>query len=208
MILASAEVGSAKPMYGSGLAPTPECDIVKVVRSGDNLSKIAKAHRITLQQLLDANPTFKANPNRIRVGDVLNIPNGQTVLDDQPPPVQSQPQPQPSPGRILGKLSEKFETSGRGPGTVSGGQGDPGGRSYGSYQMTSKPNGGTVKRFVSQPNFPFRNTRVAHRGSTSSVRCGRRPPPPSAMSFRAANTTLSGKLTLTRSFKRSSTTTG
>lgn len=129
------------------------------VNSGETLSKIAKAHKITLAQLLAANPKFKANPDLIRVGDVLNIPEGQTTPVIEPPPVQPQtePQPQPPAERILGKLSEKFETSGKGPGTVSGGQGDPGGASYGSYQMTSKPNGGTVKRFVSQPDFPFRS---------------------------------------------------
>lgn len=42
------------------------------------------------------------------------------------------------PGRELGALSARYETSGRGPGTVSGGQGDPGGVSYGSYQLASK----------------------------------------------------------------------
>jgi hypothetical protein len=89
----------------------------------------------------------------------LNIPNGQTGPITETPPVQPPPQPQPAAGRILGKLSEKFETSGRGPGTVSTGKGDKGGVSYGSYQMTSKDRGGpggTVKRFVSQPDFPFR----------------------------------------------------
>ncbi len=40
---------------------------------------------------------------------------------------------------------------------VSGGVGDPGGVSYGCYQMTSKPNGGRVKEFVSQPGFPWRD---------------------------------------------------
>jgi len=125
------------------------------VKSGETLSKIAKAHNITLAQLLDANPIFKDNPDLIRVGDVLNIPEGQTAPVIVPSPVQ--PQPQPAAGRILGKLSEQFETSGKGPGTVSGGQGDPGGASYGSYQMTSKPNGGTVKHFVSEPDFPFKS---------------------------------------------------
>jgi beta-glucosidase len=38
----------------------------------------------------------------------------------------------------LGKLSEKYESSGRGPGTVSSGVGDPGGVSYGTYQLSSK----------------------------------------------------------------------
>jgi hypothetical protein len=56
----------------------------------------------------------------------------------------------------LGQLSEKYETGGRGPGVVSTGAGDAGGASYGSYQMTSKPGGGTVGRFVTQPDFPFR----------------------------------------------------
>lgn len=38
----------------------------------------------------------------------------------------------------LGKLSEKYESSNRGPGTVSSGKGDPGGVSYGTYQLASK----------------------------------------------------------------------
>jgi LysM repeat protein len=126
------------------------------VKSGDTMAKIAKANGINLEQLLDANPRFKANPNRIRVGDVLNIPDGQSAPVKQPS-TEPQPQPQPSAGRVLGKLSEKYEVGNRGPGTVSTGKGDAGGASYGSYQMTSKPNGGTVKRYVSQPDFIFRD---------------------------------------------------
>jgi hypothetical protein len=38
----------------------------------------------------------------------------------------------------LGKLSEKYESGGRGPGTISTGKGDPGGVSYGTYQLASK----------------------------------------------------------------------
>jgi hypothetical protein len=41
-------------------------------------------------------------------------------------------------GEPLGKLSEKYESGGRGPGTVSTGRGDPGGVSYGTYQLASK----------------------------------------------------------------------
>ena len=63
----------------------------------------------------------------------------------------------------LGKLSTQYETGGRGPSTVSGGQGDPGGVSYGTYQMTSKTRqtdgtfviGGTVKIFVTSTDFPW-----------------------------------------------------
>ena len=82
----------------------------------------------------------------------------------QPPPAVPQPRPvapQPpplAPGTIfvLGGLSEKFESGGRGPTTISGGVGDPGGVSYGTYQMKSQPNGGSVKTFVNQPDFPWR----------------------------------------------------
>ncbi len=38
----------------------------------------------------------------------------------------------------LGTLSEKYESGGRGPATVSTGEGDPGGVSYGTYQLASK----------------------------------------------------------------------
>jgi hypothetical protein len=46
----------------------------------------------------------------------------------------------------LGTLSERFESGGRGPGTVSGGIGDPGGVSYGTYQLSSRT--GTAARFM------------------------------------------------------------
>ena len=48
----------------------------------------------------------------------------------------------------LGKLSEKYESGGRGPGTVSTGVGDPGGVSYGTYQLASKI--GRADAFVTQ----------------------------------------------------------
>jgi hypothetical protein len=51
-----------------------------------------------------------------------------------------------APARRLGLLSEKYESGGRGPGTVSGGQGDPGGVSYGLYQLASRT--GTVAAFL------------------------------------------------------------
>lgn len=43
-------------------------------------------------------------------------------------------------------LSERYETGGRGPGTVSTGQGDAGGISYGSYQLAT--NTGDAAAFV------------------------------------------------------------
>jgi hypothetical protein len=47
---------------------------------------------------------------------------------------------------VLGSLSEEYESSGRGPGVVSGGENDPGGVSYGVYQLSSKT--GTCAAFV------------------------------------------------------------
>lgn len=46
----------------------------------------------------------------------------------------------------LGALSRRFEVGNRGPGAVSGGIGDPGGVSYGSYQLASKF--GNARRFL------------------------------------------------------------
>lgn len=45
------------------------------VKPGDTLSHIAKDHRVTLNQLLDANPQIR-NPNRIQPGDTIRLPEG------------------------------------------------------------------------------------------------------------------------------------
>lgn len=49
-------------------------------------------------------------------------------------------------GHRLGALSERYESGGRGPGTVSSGVRDPGGVSYGLYQLASRT--GTAAAFV------------------------------------------------------------
>lgn len=139
------------------------------VRAGDTLSKIAMRNGVTLAQLMQANPQVK-DPNKIKVGDVLNVPNEPTTENTRPLPSNMAPKPTPAPTPVqtsgtapavgaigkaiaeeLGKLSAKYETGGRGPGTVSSGAGDPGGVSYGSYQMASKM--GVPTRFVTQAGF-------------------------------------------------------
>lgn len=45
-----------------------------MVRDGDNLTKIAKANNLTLQQLLNLNPQYKNNPNLIKVGQKIKLP--------------------------------------------------------------------------------------------------------------------------------------
>jgi murein DD-endopeptidase MepM/ murein hydrolase activator NlpD len=132
------------------------------VRPGDTLSKIATRNGVTMAQLLQANPQIK-DANRINVGDVVNLPDNSTSTDNTkplPPITPQEPATTSAAGALgtaiadeLGKLSAKYETGGRGPGTVSTGAGDPGGVSYGSYQMASKM--GVPARFVSQPGFPW-----------------------------------------------------
>jgi LysM domain len=122
------------------------------IRSGDTLSRIAAVHGTTVQALLNANPRYGANPEVIHVGDVILIPSGEA-----PGLAEAVPAPfAPRAGWMLGNLSSKYETGGRGPGTVSSGVGDAGGVSYGSYQMTSRPKGGTVARFVAHAGFAWR----------------------------------------------------
>lgn len=133
------------------------------IRPGDTLSKIAMRNGVTLAQLLQANPQV-TDPNRIKVGDVINVPNELTTENTRPLPSNMAPQPAPAPAQAvggvgkamadeLGNLSAKYETGGRGPGTVSSGAGDPGGVSYGSYQMASKM--GVPARFVTQQGFQW-----------------------------------------------------
>ncbi|HEX3186100.1 MAG TPA: LysM domain-containing protein [Pyrinomonadaceae bacterium] len=135
------------------------------VKPGDTLSKIAKLNGCSTAQLMKANPQV-SDPNKIKVGDVLTLPNGLSDLttDNTKPLPQIPPTApaQPAAGALgqaladmLGELSAKYETGGRGPGTVSTGSGDPGGVSYGSYQMATKM--GTVTRFVGQAGFQWAN---------------------------------------------------
>ena len=135
-----------------------------VVKAGDTLSKIATRNGITLAQLLQLNPSIK-NPNQIKVGDKINLPD--TSIENTKPLPQNLVPATPvktaaaaaagalgkALADMLGELSAKYETGGRGPGTVSTGAGDPGGVSYGSYQMASKM--GVPARFVSQSGFPW-----------------------------------------------------
>jgi hypothetical protein len=50
-----------------------------IVKRGDTLEKIAKSHGITLDQLLEANPQFRANPDIIHPGDVIIIPGEESA---------------------------------------------------------------------------------------------------------------------------------
>jgi LysM repeat protein len=53
--------------------PAPTAQIYRVAKN-DTMSKIAKKFGLTLEQLLDANPEIKKNPNKIKIGDPVTIP--------------------------------------------------------------------------------------------------------------------------------------
>ncbi|MBF8270310.1 MAG: calcium-binding protein [Gammaproteobacteria bacterium] len=59
--------------------------------SGDNLSKIAKKHGVSLVDLLAANPHYKADPNNIRIGDPVVIP-AQAPAPVSVPAVEPEPE--------------------------------------------------------------------------------------------------------------------
>jgi LysM repeat protein len=123
------------------------------INQGDTLSKIAKTNGLTLDQLLNANPQFKESPDKIKIGDIIEIPGAQAQAGEA---TEKTTHPQTAKKAILlGSLSSKYETGGRGCGTVSSGSGDTGGVSYGSYQMSSKL--GVAQKFIAQPDFKFRN---------------------------------------------------
>lgn len=142
------------------------------IKAGDTLSKVASQNGLTRAQVLQANPQI-TDPNRISVGDVINLPNGAGAteatqpLPSNPVVASSTDNTKPLPSSMaaatgaigtalaeeLGVLSAKYETGGRGPGIVSTGVGDPGGVSYGSYQMASKK--GVPQEFVRQAGFAW-----------------------------------------------------
>ena len=44
------------------------------VNAGDTLSRIAKSHNVSLAQILQVNPRLQRNPDALRVGEVISIP--------------------------------------------------------------------------------------------------------------------------------------
>lgn len=56
----------------------------RVVKSGENLSTIAAEENLTLNALLDLNPELKANPNLVRSGQTLKLPD--KVMPQAPAP--------------------------------------------------------------------------------------------------------------------------
>lgn len=124
------------------------------VKPGDTLAAIGARFGVDWRALAAANNL--ANPNLLRVGMILKIPAGAGAggaASSAPaaptlPAAPSGPPARPAAGPRLGDLSMYYETGFR-PGqeaqaaaVVSNGLGDPGGVSYGAYQLASTAAGG------------------------------------------------------------------
>lgn len=118
-----------------------------VVQPGDTLGRIAAAHGTSVSALARANGI--ANPDRIFAGQSLRMGGSPRAAETAP----TAPQTRVEAGGAartgahrLGQLSEGYESGNRGPGTVSTGRNDPGGVSYGVYQLSSRA--GTLQSFM------------------------------------------------------------
>jgi peptidoglycan LD-endopeptidase CwlK len=66
----------------------------QTISAGETLSTIARKHGVTLQALLAANTQIK-DPDRIKVGQIINLPAGRIEIGAMPEPV---PRPAPETG--------------------------------------------------------------------------------------------------------------
>ena len=69
----SAPAITAVPSVGPTPIPQPT-QLTYTVQAGDTLSRIAGRFGITLQELIDANKEVIPDPDKLQIGDVLNIP--------------------------------------------------------------------------------------------------------------------------------------
>jgi len=76
-------------------APTGWAQSPYTVRLGDTLTGIARRHNVTLEQMLQANPSLRNDPDLILVGQKLVLPKGATpsVADVLAPPLPPQVEP-------------------------------------------------------------------------------------------------------------------
>jgi LysM repeat protein len=79
---------SVTPEVSASPTPTPTpAPVVHIVKGGDTLSEISQKYKVSMEVILGANPQV-TNPNALRIGERLVIPN---VL----PPVEISPSPSP-----------------------------------------------------------------------------------------------------------------
>lgn len=82
------------------------------VKAGDSLSKIASQNGLSLQQLLDLNPSYKANPNLVQIGANINLGTGSSSPTPTSTPTPQNPNPQPTPQQQADDLAKKAGEAG------------------------------------------------------------------------------------------------
>ena len=138
------------PAEANAQQPGAQADApsVHTVKGGETLSGITAQHGLNWRDLAADNGI--ANPGLIHAGQQIRLDGaGPAANTNTPSQVDAKPADPIEGGQTsrqtgvnpnIGALSSQYETSGRGPGTVSSGAGDPGGVSYGSYQLAGNMN--------------------------------------------------------------------
>jgi len=113
---------------------------------------IAKEHIMNRKPIFDAVRALLGRGFSQAEVERIDRAIDQALCDDSPltPPATATV----SATHRLGALSEQFESGGRGPGAVSSGRGDPGGVSYGVYQLSSRM--GVVAAFLANEGRAWR----------------------------------------------------
>ena len=83
------------PAATTTLPPTTTQPRFYEVQEGDTLSEIAAAYGLPVQAIMDAN--LIVDPNRIEVGQILELPLASEIVSTSLPPVTTTPGPVASP---------------------------------------------------------------------------------------------------------------
>ncbi|WEJ98260.1 MAG: hypothetical protein P0Y59_15050 [Candidatus Sphingomonas phytovorans] len=154
-VMTNNEAQAELPNYSSAFGTRPEADS-SVVHAASTLDPM----QVPLPGILSRAIPERAEPDVIvaadpqRVADMRSLTDAefarQSDMERWLESLSNHPARQKS-GRELGVLSTQYETGGRGPGTISSGKNDKGGKSYGSYQLASDT--GTLRTFLKSNEF-------------------------------------------------------
>ena len=89
-----------------------KCELT--VKKGDTVSRIARRHGVTEKDLIRANPKLKKDPNRLRVGDKLDICKAKRLQQSKPSKCGSGGRlitHQVGKGETLGGIAARYSTS-------------------------------------------------------------------------------------------------
>ena len=120
---------------GNGYSPAGSVSDIQAVQPGDDFIN----HMRAVVNSLPPDPADRAQPlppEHALPGPPAQLGSDGAIVVTGPRRADRQP-PRHQPPHQLGSLSMTFETGGRGPRTINPGRNDPGGPSYGSYQLAT-----------------------------------------------------------------------